>query len=78
MLKIRMDFNNERSARMGLNNEILHFTCPSCGTNDLLYTSMPRICWNCGKAYLFNVKDLITNLHARYQYYKHKRIDKEV
>lgn len=67
MLKVRIDFDTD----------LLHFICPTCKSNDLFYISMPRTCWACGKIYLFNITDLMTNQYARYQHYKYREVSKE-
>lgn len=64
MLKVKIEFDTG----------ILHFFCPNCGSNDLLYITMPHTYYSCNKTYPFNVVDLTTNQYARYQYYKHKEV----
>lgn len=63
MLKTRFEFDTD----------MLHFFCPFCGSDDLLYTSMPYTCWSCGKSYFFDVTEIVTNQHSRYQYYKNEK-----
>jgi hypothetical protein len=34
---------------------------------------MPYTCWSCGKSYFFDVTEIVTDQHSRYQYYKNEK-----
>ena len=63
MLKVKIDSDTK----------ILSFICPFCGNNDVTYITMPSVCWNCGKKYLFDVTTLVNFQYNRYTYYKYER-----
>ena len=63
MLKVRIDSDTEISS----------FICPFCGTDDVIYITMPNTCWNCGKEYSFDITTLANLQYNRYTYYKYGR-----
>lgn len=57
--------------RMTINDNMLGFSCPLCGIDDVLYITMPIVCWQCGEEYTFDITSLLSSIDSRYKYYKY-------
>lgn len=54
---------------INLSNNTTVFDCPMCGSEDIVYGSMPATCYSCGGRYRFSIDELSLYQSERKHHY---------